>query len=396
MFAAPPSRSFPTLASALVCVLGPASIGCNDLIVPGPDSGSAAAAQGVSGGGAELDAGGCIDTDAAFGAPADLRCTGLYAAAKDGGTLDPSASDGGVIAASVEAYDPGLTLWNDGASEKRWVSLPVGAGKTIDTSDMNEWVFPPGTRFWQEISLSGHRVETRYLWKRGENDWVRATYEWATDTGPAIFLAAGKANAGGSSYEIPSLDQCDTCHGGRADRVLGFEAVSLSTSMAKGLTMSALVSRGILSAPPSGTLQIPDDGTGLAAPALGWLHANCGTSCHNGSPGATASETGLLLRLEVLSQRGTQTLGALTDTNTFQTAVNVPANLAPYGGLGWRRITPNDPFTVIDGEEGTSLLPLMAEKRNDATLQMPPIATHVPDEADVAALRAWIQNGSFP
>ena len=359
----------------MACVLGVSALGCTSLAVPkGGTSTDVTANEPAAGG---LD---CQTGDADFGTPSDLRCTGLF-------------DQQGNVAASAQAYDPGLSMWNDGATARRWVSLPEG--QKIDTTDMNEWTFPTGTRFWQEIWVGKARVETRFFWKRGDDDWVRGTYVWASPTGPATYLATGKPSAGGSSYEIPSTQQCDTCHDGRKDRILGFDAVSLSSPRAAGLNMAALTSKGLLSAPPSGTLTIPDDGTGRGAPALGWLHANCGTSCHNSSPGSAAGSTGLWLRLDVVSANGTQSLGDYTSTNTYQTAVNVPARLAPYGDLGWRRISPNDPFTVSQGSVGTSLLPLMVTKRNDA-LQMPPIDTHVTDDADVAMLRDWITNGAFP
>ena len=42
-------------------------------------------------------------------------------------------------------------------------------------------------------------------------------------------------------YEIPSTDQCDTCHGGRQDKTLGFDAVALGLAGATGVTLANLV-----------------------------------------------------------------------------------------------------------------------------------------------------------
>ena len=357
-------------ATAVAAVLSAG--GCSDLIdaVPNPpDAGSGEAGMTIIGSDGAVD---CVAEDAGFAPANDLVCTGLYS---DFGSK--------ALSAGVIPYDPGLPLWADGATVQRWVLLP--AGQKIDTTNMNEWQFPLGTKFWQEFKVTGHRVETRFYWKRGNNDWVRGSYAWSGDESRATYSGGGEV--GGSSYTIPSQDQCDQCHLGREDRILGFEAVSLVSAKASitGASLKDLVT----SAP--GALTVPDDGSGKGAPALAWLHSNCGTSCHSNSPGSAAGSTGLWLRLEVGSDG---TLGAYKDTNTFKTAVNIPCTLQPYGGYGWKRITPHDAFSIDGGLEGSSLLPVMAEKRNDP-LQMPPIATHVTDTADVAALKDWITNGNF-
>ena len=57
------------------------------------------------------------------------------------------------VASGVRQYDPGLHLWSDGASKTRWIYLPPGT--KIDTTDMNEWTFPPGTKIWKEFVVGG-------------------------------------------------------------------------------------------------------------------------------------------------------------------------------------------------------------------------------------------------
>jgi hypothetical protein len=317
----------------------------------------------------------CAAEDAGFGAPNDLACTGLYS---DFATR--------TIAAANRAFDPGLHLWSDGAEKARWIYLPPG--QKIDTTDMNEWRMPVGTRAWKEFKISGHRVETRMFWKRGTNDWVRATYRWSDDETQATSLEVGDTNVGGTTYTIPTIQQCDTCHAGRIDHLLGFEAVSLSQPTATGMTVQVLAAQSLLTTNPTSSLAIPNDSTGKAAGALGWMHANCGTACHNGSPGSFAGATALWLRLDVQADG---TLGALKDTNTWKTAVGVTPDLEPFRGRGWKRITPNDPFVG----DGLSLLPYRDGKRNETGIQMPPIATSIPDLANDAMVKDWIKNGNF-
>ena len=387
-------------AVLLACLIGPAAVasglgastGCADLIEPiNNDSGitgtgDTGAKPGEDAGtladGAPAPLYDCATEDAGFGAPNDLACTGLY-----------SSFPARTIASNVKPFDPGLAMWNDGATSLRWILLPAGA--KIDTSDMNEWTFPIGTKAWQELTLGEHRVETRFFWKRGTGDWVRGPYVWSADGASyAQYTTTGVLNVGGSSYDVPPVADCDTCHVGRIDQLLGVEAVSLAQASASGVTIATLTAGAQLTVvPPAGSLVIPDDGTGLAAPALAWLHSNCGTSCHSASPAANAASTGLLLRLDVSQGDAGLSLGDVYDTNTYVTSVNITPQLDPFDGEGWHRITPNDTF---DGGIGTSLVPFCAGSRGVASVSMPPIDTAVPDITDLNALKAWISRGTFP
>ena len=93
--------------------------------------------------------------------PASLRDTGLY-----------SDFDGRIIASDVFEYEVAYPLWSDGAEKRRWVHLP--AGTQIDTTDMDFWVYPEGTKLWKEFSDDGTLLETRLLWKQGPTaaDWI--------------------------------------------------------------------------------------------------------------------------------------------------------------------------------------------------------------------------------
>ena len=82
--------------------------------------------------------------------PPDLRDTGLYA---DVETLQ--------IDARHLAFAPQYPLWTDGATKRRWISLPPGSA--IDASDPDAWVFPAGTRLWKEFSF-GASASRRAPW----------------------------------------------------------------------------------------------------------------------------------------------------------------------------------------------------------------------------------------
>jgi hypothetical protein len=315
-------------------------------------------------------------TDGPDGLPSTLACTGLWG--------DPNVVGFNVF------YQPGMSMWADGAQVARFIHLPDGT--KIDTSDMDHWVFPVGTKLWQAMSLGGRQIETRYEVKRADGTWGRTTYVWASDDpasatdgsvpdepGNATAVTGGISNLAGTGYEVPRQSQCDLCHRGAPDGVLGFEAIGLSVGQTPnvGMSMDALVQAGWLSAPPSAPLAVP--GTPTEAAALGWLHANCGNACHNQSQGALAGSTGLWMRLS------TAQLGSVRDTDAFSTAVGVASAFQPSGHQDFLLIKP--------GDSGHSAIPYRAKARDDVSgpgVQMPPIGTHVPDVAGVAALDAWI------
>jgi hypothetical protein len=169
----------------------------------------------------------------------------------------------------------------------------------------------------------------------------------------------------------------EKCHRGRTENILGFEQVELGLSGAAGFTLAELVAEGRLSVPPTRTsLSIGDDGTGAAASALGWLHANCGITCHNRNSGSTAYAAGMFLRLDPLLLDGRP----LADSDPLQTTVGITVNNPNWNGR--TRIVPGDP--------GGSLLYHLISSRGVGD-QMPPIATSLVDQPNVALIEDWIR-----
>jgi hypothetical protein len=369
----PPLRAHAALVALLLarflaaCSVGQFSDGASSSssnVLAGP-AGTRAADSNARAPGISAD---CPTEDAA---PTQLACTGLYQTAKPF-----------VVAPAVRAYAPAHTLWSDGAAKSRYVYLPPG--QTIDTSTMDEWSFPVGTKFWKEFSLAGKKLETRFLHKVGASNWQMATYRWNPDETAATRVDGGELVPleGGDAYEIPSAGQCNQCHSGRIDKVLGFEAVNLGLPEAQGVVLATLVNEGRLSHPPPTTsLTIPNDDTNKAAPALGWLHTNCGLTCHNSSPGAACGYRGLNLRLsfdELHPADGSP--ARVTNLAAYTTSVNVPSSLPD---AGYARITPGSPTM--------SAIPRLAGARKPAaSAQMPPIVSHLVDAAGVAAIDDWI------
>lgn len=298
--------------------------------------------------------------------PAGLECTGLY--------LDVASKE---IFPGVRSYTPAFILWSDGADKQRWISLP--ADTKIDNSDRNEWVFPIGTKLFKEFSKDGKRVETRMWHKAGNNFWVNATYAWNDDESEATSSAGGDIElADGSSYHIPTQDECEKCHRGRTERILGFDQVLLGLMGAEGMTLKTLVKEKRLKKTPASTeLSIGDDGSGIAPNVLGWFHANCGVTCHNRNSRAIAYPTGMFLRLDPADLDGRSVM----DFDAYTTTVSMPVKTANW--VGHTRIVPGYP-------EQSWLYHLITTRGQG--MQMPPFATNKVDSIDSALVAEWIRH----
>lgn len=311
--------------------------------------------------GATTDAAAIVDAaaaDADLLRPDRLEDTGLY-----------SDFANEVLAEGVRAYTTEHVLWADGATKQRWIWFPPSA--TIDTSDMDYWVYPEGTRVWKEFTRDGVRVETRYLTKLPGGGWYAMAYAWNQADDATAAVPAGVTDALGTGHDIPTSSDCEKCHDRGPDWLLGFSAIQLDHT-GVGVTLETLVADSLLSAPPAGAapyFTIPGDST--VAPALGYLHANCG-GCHN-PRGDVYDVVPLELRLEVSG------LDDVANTSTYQTAVDQDTALTPMGGLT-KLVAPGDPAMSI-----------VHDRMNRRDLrQMPPLASSEVDTAALAIIDTWI------
>lgn len=312
----------------------------------------------------------CVEPES--GLPSDVFCIGLYMG-RDATHPRPD----------VMPYTPGVTLWSDGAQKQRYLYLPPGT--TIDTSDMDAWSFPVGTKAFKEFRLEGALVETRIQWKRDGKNWEAGTYVWNEDQSAATLNTSRRPLILDSGYEIPTAKDCGRCHHGGADKLLGVEAVALALPTAEGLTLSELGARSLLSDAPAQTLiELPHDSSGMAGPALGYLHVNCGMPCHSGR--GLGHETELLMRLRAdeFWSKGAVVTPEAADTESYKDTVGEPALTGAVLSAfpGDLRITP--------GDHESSLVWVLAHRRGE--YQMPPLVTHQVDEAGMQRLADWIDS----
>jgi hypothetical protein len=305
--------------------------------------------------------------------PGELRCTGLYA--------DWQAR---TLRCGVQPYTPAYQLWSDGAGKQRYVWLPPG--ESIDVKNPDNFVFPVGTRFWKEFYVgpaSNQRLgETRYLLKVN-GGWLYTTYVWSADGTTAIQNNQGVEDLFGTGHTVPTRDQCKTCHSGRSDYILGWDFVMLGEG-AGGITARVLADQGRLNHLDPALLELAIPGDAVERSALGYLHANCGVSCHNETTNATGKPSGLFLRLEVAEMH------SVLSTDAARSGINrLPSPNADYGDIARPDAGDFYDFRPLDVERSLSIARM--SYRGSVT-GMPPIASHVVHAEGVAVVKTWVES----
>jgi hypothetical protein len=308
-------------------------------------------------------------TGGADGGPtgASLRETGLW-----------SDFEGEVLADGVLAYAPQFPLWSDSASKRRWVYIP--GGEVIDSSDMDSWQVPVGSKFWKEFTRDGTRVETRLI-ERTSTGFQFSTFMWTADGSDAFLLEnnfSGVENAVGTDHDIPSEDDCDFCHDRTPHKILGFGAVQLSWDPGDSslVNMDYLETNSLLSDDLPGSYSVPGDATEIQA--FGYLHANCG-NCHNDmGEGVLNGQDPFNFWLKVAESNVNQ-VGA-----TSNVLLDFTANKSvPQYPAATLRIDPGSPMT-------SQVWARMQQDVRGTNNQMPQLGSEDADSAGIDAVAAWI------
>ncbi len=288
-------------------------------------------------------------------------------------------------------YAPQYPLWSDGASKRRWISLPPGT--RIDASDPDVWTFPAGTRIWKEFSFHGRKVETRYIEALPGGDWRALSYAWRGD-GSEADLVPPEGVLGvveirsGIRHDIPSRQDCRACHVSRRFEVLGFGGLQLSSDrdpnavhreelVTDMIDLTKVIGRRMLQSFPGEWAAHPpriESVSPRARAALGYLHGNCG-NCHN--PGGPGNVLNLLLRHSLDPGRSGE-----------------PALVTGLGRSGrfWiPGVARGGTFMILAGNPERSAIVYRLGTR-DPYRQMPPLGTKLVDEEAVELIRSWIAN----
>lgn len=297
-----------------------------------------------------------------YDGPLDLESAGLYR---------PGTQ---TLVEDLFAYDPQFPLWSDGAKKRRYLHLPKGT--QIDTSDMDHWVFPLGTRAFKEFVAVDPttgvetRVETRLLEKR-QDGWLAISFIWNEAQTAAKPSPYGAPDVLGTQHDVPAQEDCMSCHQAIGDWLLGVDAIQLSQAGEPGrLTLSSLRAGGWLTV-DTGTDRFELPGAPAARAALGMMHSNCG-SCHR--PGNMAFE-----RTDLELTLSTSALETVEGTAAYRTSV----------GMACQKRLDEFPLRIEAGAGPRSAMVGRMLSR-DPLVAMPPLASEIPDTAGADILSTWI------
>jgi hypothetical protein len=306
--------------------------------------------------------------------PKTIQATGLF----------PAAPDFSKHAASLHEYVPDPPLWSDGLEKQRFLLLPQG--QKIDNSDGRRWVFPVGTVFVKTFFDDGgaggkpRPIETRLIRRIDQAgsfvEYDYAVYQWNAAGSDATLvdiegqrtpvMVTVKALGAPFAHEIPSHDDCATCHesnGKVAQTFIGFDEVRLSSTLA-GAAQTQLMDLAPLftQPPPTKPMEITDPDARMQR-IKRFVFGNC-VHCHNGQKVVD-------LHPEVFVAN---TVGKMIDAS----GVTAPA--------GWLRVVPGKPeMSVLYVEARRTMLPIGLKA-------MPPIGVAVADAPALDDLRAWIMS----
>ena len=325
-----------------------------------------------------LAASAAVASDGAAPLPDKLRDTGLF---------EPGSAD--TVRPGIRSFNPQYPLWSDGATKRRWVSMPSGG--VIDASRPAAWVFPSGIRFWKEFSMGGRRVETRLIEHLADGSWRFASYVWNPEGTEATLAPENGIRAlpiaEGATYRIPSQSDCRACHEGAAAPLLGFTALQLSPDRdplaphaeaprSGDLDLPTLVKEGWLKNLPQEMVAKPpriQAPTPAGRAVLGYLNANCG-QCH-ADPQLAAGAVPVELQLAL------DPTDASAGERVMRLLVEHESRYRPRGAA--------DVHLVVPGNAAVGTLMARIRSR-DPRIQMPPLGTAKPDLEAIALLERWI------
>jgi len=307
--------------------------------------------------------------------PTLLSQTGVFS---DLSTLLPAS---GLI-----EYAPNQPFWSDNALKRRWIGVPDA--ETVDFT-AEDWTFPVGTVTVKHFELvedqtnpdTSTRLETRLLINTDQG-WQGFTYRWNANGTDATLLSGRETEiftiieAGGGTrqqqYDFPSRTDCIACHTQAAGFVLGAKTPQMNGDFDYGVAVDNqlrswnnidMFGQDIGSVDEYKAYPAIDDTSAtVAARARAYLDVNC-SQCHQPNGNAPTD----------LDLRELTAIGAMN-------AIDVNPSAADLGVSNAR--------IVASGAKERSVLWLRMQRLDSE--RMPPIASHVVDEAGVDLIGSWI------
>ncbi len=310
--------------------------------------------------------------------PQTLTATGLFADLAD---LSPNPG--------LLPYSVNLPFWSDHAEKHRWFMIPDGVSTYTWSRDGN-WTLPPGALWVKHFDMemergnpeSKKRIETRLLVKTGDGAYG-VSYRWNEEETEATLVAdegenfelavTDKGTPAPQTWRIPSRAECMTCHTPQAGHALSFNTRQFNLPGGilgwNGNQLDILREHGFFANTPDSPNLLPrhirPDETAFSEEARvrSYLAVNC-SNCHR--DGGTAPSAWDAREHLTLEETGL-----------------VNGSVANNGGDPDMRL-------VVPGEPEHSVL-LHRIGATAGFSRMPPIASNVIDEANVALVTSWIE-----
>jgi hypothetical protein len=329
--------------------------------------------------------------------PQKLSDTGAFA---DLATLTPNPG--------VVPYEPSLKFWSDHADKARWFAIKNTTDQ-MTYSRNGAWTFPQGMIFVKHFDMelnrsfpgtNRKRLETRFL-VRNSSGVYGVSYRWNEEGTDATLVGAGGVefdltireggtNNGGSvtggathiqRWQIPSRGDCITCHNPNAGHVLSLATQQLNKAgqlgMVSGNYLELLSQSTYLAGFNDSPAALPrffrpgETAVNLDERVRSYLAVNC-SYCHQPNSGV----------VESWDARGHLTV------DQMRILYGIPVSETYHG--------PEDRL-IIPGDKLKSVIWNRIQARNtigsgtfNGFSQMPPLATHVPDDEGIALLSEWI------
>ena len=309
--------------------------------------------------------------------PSTLSATGLFS---DLASLTP-------VSGFIE-YEPSHPFWSDGTFKRRWVGVPDNS--TIDfTAD--DWAFPVGSVSIKHFEFeqvqnspdSRRRLETRVIYNTNQG-WQGFTYRWNAEQTEANLISERQSeqltvslNDGTTrvqQYDYPSRADCTACHNNASTFLLGLETGQLNANFDYPSTtanqLHTLNSIGLFSSDIGATDQykvlppLTDESATIEQRARAYLDVNCST-CHQ--PQGPAP-TNMNFRVDA-DNGGMNAIEVVPQAGSFDIA---------------------DARIIARGSKERSVLWHRMRALDNA--RMPPLSTHVVDEAAVQLIGDWIDS----
>jgi len=267
-------------------------------------------------------------------------------------------------------YDVNVELWSDGLRKQRFLALPEST--SLDAMPDGTLALPKGGLAIKTFLDGTTPIETRFLGRQGDGEWVGASYVWNADGTDAVLVDEAKelTLASGHTWTVPGPGQCFFCHQASAGVSLGLVREQFDLENTRDDTTENQLARFARTAVvhgdvPTGPALDPSDGSApVEARVRSYLHANC-SGCHR--PG-TGIFSALDLRVDT----------SLTDSG-----------LCGSCGKDCRFVTPGSPSTSRLSNRMHSRGPT----HGYTDTQMPPIATRYVDPVGTNLIDEWVRSG---